>query len=147
MKRFVLDTNLYVSAFRSGDAAAALERFYSAFAPAVHLSAVVLYELLVGAATAQKRAQIEDGLVRPLRRTRRIVSPSTAAWEAAGRALAELVTMERLDLRSVPKSFANDVLLAASCREAGLVLVTDNVSDFVRIRRVLRFRFEAPWPE
>jgi predicted nucleic acid-binding protein len=147
VKRFVLDTNLYVSAFRSRDEAAALERFYSAFAPAVHLSAIVLYELLVGAATAQKRAHIEDLLARPLRRTGRIVCPSTTAWEAAGRALAELVRMERRDVRSVPKSFANDVLLAASCREAGLVLVTDNVSDFERIRRVLRFRFEAPWPK
>ena len=44
------------------------------------------------------------------------------------------------------KSFGNDVLLALSCREAGLVLVTDNGRDFERIARVVPFDFVAPWP-
>lgn len=39
----------------------------------------------------------------------------------------------------------NDVLLALSCREAGVVLVTANERDFERIRRRVRFEFVGPW--
>jgi predicted nucleic acid-binding protein len=34
---------------------------------------------------------------------------------------------------NVARSFTNDVLLAMSCREAGIVLVTSNLADFTRI--------------
>jgi predicted nucleic acid-binding protein len=40
----------------------------------------------------------------------------------------------------------NDVLLAMSCRESGVVLVTANVRDFERIAKVTKFAFVAPWP-
>jgi predicted nucleic acid-binding protein len=46
----------------------------------------------------------------------------------------------------VSKAFANDVLLALTCREAGCVLVTDNERDFERIRRFVQFNFMKPWP-
>ena len=44
------------------------------------------------------------------------------------------------------RSFLNDVLLAVSCRAAGLTLVTANLADFERIRRVETFEFVPPWP-
>jgi predicted nucleic acid-binding protein len=38
----------------------------------------------------------------------------------------------------------NDVLIAASCREAGARLVTENVGDYAAVQRHLRgFRFIA----
>lgn len=46
----------------------------------------------------------------------------------------------------VSKSFANDVLLALSCREAGCILVTENDRDFRRIKRFVQFEYVAPWP-
>jgi hypothetical protein len=46
----------------------------------------------------------------------------------------------------VSKSFANDVLLALSCREAGCVLVTGNERDFQRIRRYVPFDYVEPRP-
>jgi predicted nucleic acid-binding protein len=33
-----------------------------------------------------------------------------------------------------------------SCREAGVVLVTNNVSDFRRIATARKFDFLSPWP-
>jgi hypothetical protein len=39
----------------------------------------------------------------------------------------------------VSRSFVNDILLAMSCREAGVVLVTENVRDFARIAEVRAF--------
>lgn len=147
MKKYVLDTNLYVRAFRSAADARELEMFYRNFASAVYLSSIVLHEILVGTKTEEKRTEVDEAIARPLRRTNRVVTPSHAAWAGAGRVIAELAATERLDLRSVPKSFVNDVLLAESCREAGAILLTDNLADFKRIRRVVRFEFRKPWPK
>jgi predicted nucleic acid-binding protein len=51
-----------------------------------------------------------------------------------------------LEVRRVSTSFANDVLLALSCRESGCILVTDNQRDFQRIRASVGFEFTKPWP-
>ena len=53
---------------------------------------------------------------------------------------------EGLEVGRVSKSFANDVLLALSCREAGYVLVTGNDRDFHRIRRYVPFDYVKGWP-
>jgi predicted nucleic acid-binding protein len=39
------------------------------------------------------------------------------------------------------------VLLALSCRESGICLVTANTRDFARIRRHADFEFVPPWPD
>jgi predicted nucleic acid-binding protein len=57
-----------------------------------------------------------------------------------------MVRKEGFELGRVSKSFANDVLLALSCREAGCVLVTENDRDFKRIRRYVSFDYTKPWP-
>ena len=57
-----------------------------------------------------------------------------------------MVKQEGLELARVSKAFANDILLAVSCREAGCVLITENARDFSRIRRFIAFEFVAPWP-
>jgi len=57
-----------------------------------------------------------------------------------------MARQEGLETARASKAFANDVLLALSCREAGCVLVTDNERDFQRIRRFVPFEFTNPWP-
>lgn len=146
MSKFVLDTNLYVDAFRNRDAAAALRRFYATFTPNTYLSSVVLHELLVGANTLAKRRQIQEEIARPLKRTRRLLTPSHGAWEMAAEGLRRLAGEDKLDLRGIPKSLVADFLLAASCREAGVTLITDNIRDFRGIRRFVALDFLAPWP-
>ena len=146
MKKYVLDTNLYVRAFRSKSDAALLERFYASFAPAIHLSSVVVHEVMVGARSDRKRLEAEKAIARPFRRTKRVITPSRSAWEESGKSLARLAEAEGLDLRRVPKSFVNDLLLAASCRESGMVLVTDNAADFRRIKRYIALEFVEAWP-
>jgi predicted nucleic acid-binding protein len=74
------------------------------------------------------------------------VTPTYAAWKLSGAVLAELSRSEGLELHRLSRSFVNDVLLAVSCRESGLTLVTDNRGDFARIRRVIAFDFVTPWP-
>ena len=53
--------------------------------------------------------------------------------------------MKGLEIGRVSRSFANDVLLALSCREAGCVLVTLNERDFHRKRRYVSFDDVKQW--
>jgi predicted nucleic acid-binding protein len=106
----------------------------------------VLHELLAGASTPAKAKEVRDKLVGALIRAGRIITPSHAAWEQAGEALAKMARDEPRELRTVPKSLVNDFLLAASCREAGVPLVTDNVRDFALIQKYLKHSHVGPWP-
>jgi predicted nucleic acid-binding protein len=51
-----------------------------------------------------------------------------------------------LELKKVTRSFGIDVLIAASCREAGVIVVTRNGRDCERIARVLPFEYTDAWP-
>lgn len=146
MRKFVLDTNLYIYAFRSVAGAKELAHFLTAFGPAAHLSSVVLHELLVGAKTPAKSDEIRKRVAGPLERAGRVVTPTHGAWETAADAIARMARVEKRDLRSVPKSLVNDYLLAASCREAGVTLITRDVADFAEIRRHFTFDFVEAWP-
>ena len=50
---------------------------------------------------------------------------------------------EGLELPGLSKAFDDDVLLAVTCREHGVALVTENVRDFERIRNVFDFDFDV----
>ena len=139
----VIDSHLYIDALRSEKGRDALTVFQDAFAPFLHLSAVVAQELRAGT-PAHAATKLEAALFAPYERRGRVITPSYAAWKDTGRVLAELVAPAQW--RSVTRSVVNDVLLAMSCREAGAVLVTGNTSDFARIASVRRFDFVPPWP-
>ena len=147
MKKYVLDTNLYVRAFRSQEGAAELVRYLTGFTPSTFLSSIVLHELLVGAKTVEKARQIREVLLGPLVRAGRVITPSHSAWDQAGSAIATMARKEGRDLRSVPKSLVNDFLLAASCRESGVALITENTGDFQLIGKYLKHDHLPPWPE
>jgi len=103
-RKYALDTELFINAFRTPVANEALQRFHRAFAP------------------------------------------SADAWHRSGDLLSDMARKDGLEIGRLSKSFANDVLLALSCREAGCVLVTENERDFQRIRKYLAFDFVQPWP-
>lgn len=145
-RRYVLDTNLFIRAFRDPAANAELQRFHQVFAPFELLSAVVAQELRAGVRSTPSRRLLERHVLDPFVRRDRVVTPSTGAWHESGDLLAGMAVDEGLDVSRVSKAFGNDVLLALSCREAGVVLVTDNDRDFERIRRRVRFAFVGPWP-
>jgi predicted nucleic acid-binding protein len=144
-RKYVLDTQLFINAFRDPTANEALRQFHRAFAPFEHLSVVVAQELRAGA-RAQDRKALERHVLKVYQRANRTITPSADAWHRSGNLLAEMAQKEGLEVARVSKTFANDVLLALSCREAGCVLVTDNERDFHRIRRFVQFDFTTPWP-
>jgi predicted nucleic acid-binding protein len=144
--KYVVDTQLFINAFRRPDAVEALVRFHSGFAPFEYLSVVVAQELRAGVKQPADLRAVERDLLSVYERAGRIITPSADAWHRSGDVLAAMAKREGLELARVSKAFANDILLAASCRESGCVLITENVREFSRIRRFIAFEFTEPWP-
>lgn len=145
-RKYVLDTQLFIQAFRDPNANEALQEFHRVFAPFEYLSVVVAQELRAGIQRPQDRKALEKNVLGVFARANRTITPSADAWHRSGDLLAEMVRKEGLEIARVSKAFANDVLIALSCREAGCVLVTDNRRDFQRIRQFVRFELTEPWP-
>lgn len=146
MAKYVLDTNVYIKATRDDAWNDQLVAFYSVQAPFVHLHSVVAGELLAGAVGGGLEKQTRDHFLAPFETVRRVITPNHAAWKRAGRIVAGLVRKGKLSPGGMGRSFFNDCLIAASSRDHGFTLVTDNVEDFERIASVQRFRFVRPWP-
>lgn len=144
--RFVVDTQLFINAFRDRSANDAFQQFHRGFAPFEYLSVVVAQELRAGVTQSSDRKALERHVLSAFERAGRIITPSAGAWHRSGDVLAAMVKQDGLELARVSKAFANDILIAVSCREAGCVLITENVRDFSRIRRFIAFEFVTPWP-
>ena len=139
---FALDTNIYIRALREPGRLALLKRFLIRTGTRLRLSAVVALELRAGARTPAHEEAVGD-LLREYTGRERVIVPSFAAYVEGGRILAALGARERAGVSRVG-SLVNDVLIAASCREAGARLVTENVGDYNAVQRHLRgFRFVA----
>lgn len=144
--KYVLDTQIFIDACRDPMANEALQRFHRAFAPFEYLSVVVAHELRAGVTQERDRKVLERNVLDVFERAGRTFAPTASAWHRSGDLLSHMARKEGLEIGRVSKSFANDVLLALSCREAGCVLVTGNERDFHRIRRYVSFDYVKPWP-
>lgn len=146
MKRYILDTNLYIEGGRDRSFAEELSRFVALQLPFIHLHAVVAQELLAGAVDPSRARGVEERLIRPFERRGRVVTPGFGTWKRAGSIMSRLVQEKRMSPGGFGRSFVNDCLLAASCREQGFVLITKNTRDFEIIREVEDFEMREPWP-
>jgi predicted nucleic acid-binding protein len=144
--KFVLDTNCFITASRTDANAALMEIFVQRAAPSLYLSTIVAAELRAGMNRVSDVQKLERIVLKPYYKRGRVINPSAAAWEALGRTLAWLVKNEGIVLRTMPRSFIFDILLAYSCRELGAVLISSNERDLQRIRRVFTFDFAPPYP-
>ena len=145
--KFALDTNVFVDAFRDETFAEALTAFLEQALPVTFLSAVVVQELAVGARTRERVRALESLILRPFERRGRVFAPSTLAFRESGRLLAELAARDGWPAVHANPSLANDALVAASCRERGLTLITSD-ADFDRFLPFLgRWRHVKPWPQ
>jgi predicted nucleic acid-binding protein len=135
MKRVVIDTNVYISFMNSGT----YEQAVLGSGVVRYMSRVVLMELEAGATTNPARRAVH-GLARAFGNTNRLVSPSNAAWDRAGRLLRELRASGREIRRA---SLINDALIALTARDLGATVVTNDTSDFAAIREHVAFSFES----
>jgi predicted nucleic acid-binding protein len=146
MARYTLDANLYISADRDAEWAAGMARFVSAFLPFIYLHAVVAQEVIAGAIDSRRERLIQDEIIGPFERRGRIITPTFGAWKQAGRIISRLVRRKLIAPGGFSRSFVNDCVLAASCRDEGVTLITNNVHDFALIKRVSGVEVVTPWP-
>lgn len=146
-RKYTLDTNVFIGSFRNDAENGAIQLFHRVFGPFEYLSSVVVHELRAGVVGPRTRRSLERHVLDPFRRRGRIFTPSAGAWEQAGDILSALRNADGVDLKRMRRSFAMDILLAASCREVGVVLVTENTRDFERIQKHIQFEFIEPWPD
>ena len=144
--KYTLDTNIFIDGFRSEEAQAEVFAFLSRALPFTYLSAVVMQELAAGARTAEAAGDVQQGVFEPFQRRRRVFAPSSAAFVESGRVLAAVAEREGWQLLDENPSLLNDALLATSCREQGITLITKD-GDFKRVAPFVKgFRYAAPWP-
>jgi predicted nucleic acid-binding protein len=146
LKKFVLDSNIFITAARNEQFAGELIRFTERFLPQLYLHAVVVQELYTGAINSQARGAVERHIAQPFEKRGRLIVPSYEAWKRSGEIVAALVEKKVLTSGGIPRSFMNDVVLAASCREEGAEIVTLNERDFNRIQQIEKVACSAPWP-
>ncbi len=106
MQKYVLDTNIFIEAFRDPAANAELQRFHLLFAPFEYMSAVVAQELIAGTRGTSDRRKLERHVLAVYARRGRVVTPSQRAWERSGAILADLVRREGWSCNASPKRSA-----------------------------------------
>ena len=142
---FLLDTNIYIAAFTRSPDQAGFRGFHARALPQLVLSAVVVHELQVGAKGAGPRRQL-DALIEVFRTRRRLHAPSLTTWQLAAPIDRDLRDLGGYSASLAQRSFANDILLAASARELGATIITHNLADFAVIGRVMPVKAAGPWP-
>ena len=107
----------------------------------LYVSAVVLQELVAGATDASAIKILEHSR-HEYRKLNRLLVPTEEDWWHAGLVLNSLQRGRRSrKTGKIPKISAaeryriiNDVLIARTAKRAGVMVVTDNVNDFLKIR-------------
>jgi predicted nucleic acid-binding protein len=143
---FLLDSNVYIASFNDASFAEGFRAFHRAQLPQIVLSAVVVHELLVGARDRHRERALRRGLIDPFRARRRLHVPGAQTWELAAHLDRTLRAMRGVEAPLSQRSFGHDLLIAASARELGATIITQNLAHFAIIRRVAEFRYAPPWP-
>jgi predicted nucleic acid-binding protein len=147
VKRFVLDTNVFIQAIRSAEARTELAAWQRSMAPYIWQHSVVVSERLVGAKDEQAWQRWHERWVLPAERVQRVFAPDYGAWLRASRIISRLAEAGRISVGGIRPSFFNDCLLAANSREHGYVIVTHNREDFALIALVEpAIRTSPPFP-
>lgn len=105
------------------------------------MSAVVLQELAAGANDASAIKEL-DRLRQECRKANKLLVPNEEDWWHAGLVLNSLQCGRRSKKTGrIPKisvaekyRIINDVLIARTAKRAGVMVVTDNITDFMKIR-------------
>ncbi len=125
----ILDTSVYIEIFRTGRFTFPL--LQSTYV--VRCSAVVLHELLRGAASRLERRFVIDLMNRC-----HVLTPTESHWMQAAEILNAIRKRQHYDANKL-RALVFDVLIALSARSIGATVITCNESDFQAIRRHVSF--------
>jgi len=144
---YFIDTNLYIRALNDPMFAPRLEAFQQAALPTLWVSAVVAFEVAVGAADEKQAAAYDRWMLRPFRTRERVLTPTAQTWRLVATMDRAIRALGGFEAKLEQRSFLNDMLIAATCRQVGATLVTANRADYELIDRVAGFRFVTSFPE
>ena len=142
---YLIDSNIYIHGFMDIAFGRRLREFHKEHLPQLVLSAVVVHELLVGATTVAKQHSLQRGIVEPFRVRHRLHVPARQTLELAAEIDRRLRKQRNLESKLRTRAFSNDMLIAASAREIGAIVLTENREDFGIIAGVLDIRYLEPW--
>ena len=131
--KYLLDTNVYLGAFRSEQKKAQFRQTFFPLLPATHLSSVVAYELRINAEDSRTRSLTQE-FIRPMERTGRVITPTFDDWVEASDIVTAVEQKDR-GWRSKLPALLNDILIALCARRIGATLLTYNKDDFQLIHR------------
>jgi len=131
-----LDTSIYIPFINEGIAHPAIEM--KPGRPLLYLSVVVVEELYAGALDSNT-VKLLDRLYRTFRVLGRLVAPAPSDWRRAGQVVAKLGGKYGFEKRFLSR-ITNDALIALSARRIGAFVVTNNVKDFLRIKKFVDFK-------
>jgi predicted nucleic acid-binding protein len=135
----LLDTTIYISAFRRGHQPTLALRRLGNDAP-LWLSAVVLEELYAGV-DDRDRHRIEQ-IERDFEKTDRLLVPNQSDWTQTGKVLARLAAKYHHEPVGRAK-LTNDALIAMSAGRMGIRVITANVRDFAKLAEFRPFEWEV----
>lgn len=131
----VPDTSFLIEHFRKGtvqDTFLALNRYYH-----ITFSSVVLMELLAGAYDKKEQRLIEQ-----IQNNFTVITPTQRQWHTSGKIMLKLRKDKKTDPLRI-KGLVADILIAASVRDIGAVLITKNDKDFRLVKEVFDFKYLA----
>lgn len=131
--KYLLDTNVYLGAFRSEHRKAQFRRTFFPLLPATFLSSVVAYEIYVNAKDGRTRDLMKE-FIRPLEQAGRVIAPAFDDWVEASAIVTGIEQKDR-GWRSKLPGLLNDILIALCARRIGATLLTYNRDDFRLIHR------------
>lgn len=143
---YLIDTNLYIRAFREPEFGNRFRSWHEQMIGRLVMSVVVLHELLVGATDERRRHLVERAYAGEFRSRGLLLLPSEAVWSKAVAADRTIRGKPKYRPKLDQRSFANDLLIALTCREAGATLITANADDFELIAMATGVRYRTDLP-
>lgn len=143
---YIVDTNIYIHALRDRAFSLALDEFQQVVLPQLWVSAVVAFEVAVGAKDERQARDYERSMLRPFRQRGRVIAPTATAWQLVARMDREIRALGGFEAKLAQRAFLNDMLIAAACRQVGATLITANRVDYELLNRVVGVRFESSLP-
>ncbi len=133
-EKVVFDTNIYIGIFNRGQFTDEINWFNTV----TYLVHPVLHELWMGAKGKSEISHLTR-FGNTFVKLGRLVQPDPATQIKIGRACQKLRSIGKLNPGN-PRQY-NEVCIALLARQIGATVVTRDISDFKRIRRVVNFRF------
>jgi predicted nucleic acid-binding protein len=135
MSRVTYDTNIFI------------KRKPQPISTGFYMSIIVLQELVAGASDASAVKELKRSFLE-WKKTDRLLVPDMEDWWQVGNVINALQRGRRSNKTGlIPKMslnerhrITNDVLIARTAKRAGVTVVTDNVSDFQKIKNFCNVR-------